>query len=497
MLRLLKILINFMSDTPIPEHEREAAAQMEAAKEIPRVTDVAELDFDQDIEELLKLSYEAHGFDDPDISEDVEGWKKGVEERDQEHFLFGIRDENTGELISGAAMTVLLDDRGKKKGHFRAVATKDELGPTGEQKYRGRGLQKKMNEARMEKARELNLDYVDTLVKTHKPLAAMVKLKEGFVMTEPNREYNGFMLKKELNGERADLYGETTEIPYSETEKIYQLLEEGWEGIEIDSNGETDESNPEKWTLKMKKEVVPLVDDEQILEVYRLQTSEGMSDRPDASGMSPEQIEEVNKKIVENLKNRTAKTGAEFKFFGVRDKKPDGTPGELVAASMLLLEEAGGVKYAQLGSLTVKNGYRGAAGNYASQKLTAERMRMAEQDCDEVNTATYRFRPVAIRVKLREGFVIKHAMGGQRDVYYLEKNFKKPFTLTGSEAVQEISVDQTDRITDLIESGWVGTNIERTGTNKQTTTPDTGRKATIESGELKNWTMTLVKTKEE
>lgn len=230
------------------------SAQSKETREVHNVTSVIDLDFDRDMRELIKLANDAGGHTNPDpvtAKQDIEDWfqtlDKGRKERGQTHYVFGIRDEGTEHLVSGGAMTVHADAKGRMKGHFRSVATKQE--------YRGRGLQKEINAARMKKAEELELDYVDTLVKSHKPLAAMVKLKEGFLLDGGNREYGGFMLTKQLKEPELRLSQETQRVSFDHTDEIYSLLDEGYVGVEIDNNGERDESYPEKWTLIMRKRI--------------------------------------------------------------------------------------------------------------------------------------------------------------------------------------------------------------------------------------------------
>ena len=107
----------------------------------------------------------------------------------------------------------------------------------------------------MKKAHELELDYLDTLVKTTKPLAAMAKLKEGFVLFECNEKFGGFMLKKELKTTPSQLSDEEVEVSFDQTSEIGRMIDDDYVGVQMRSNGETDESHPEKWSLILKKKV--------------------------------------------------------------------------------------------------------------------------------------------------------------------------------------------------------------------------------------------------
>lgn len=124
--------------------------------------------------------------------------------------------------------------------------------------FRGQGVSKSLTDARIDCAKKIGCDYVDTNVASDNPLGLVTKFRDGFILTGYNIAEVCFILSKKINAEEDfDKHngplGELKEVSLADIASIENYTRQGWAGIDIKNIGNTKDDSPENWLLILEK----------------------------------------------------------------------------------------------------------------------------------------------------------------------------------------------------------------------------------------------------
>ncbi len=167
---------------------------------------------------------------------------------------FGARDN--GRMIATGSVEIKVDKKGLKHGYL------DRL--TVDEKYRGKGMAKKVTDLCSDYAKEVGCNYLDGSVDVDNPIALVTKLNDGYLVTGleltsfDDLDLGLFSISKRLGDEsdfdkKKGTNGNLVEENMSNLRDIEDLLSQGYVGIDIKNIGSKEDNDPKKWILILEK----------------------------------------------------------------------------------------------------------------------------------------------------------------------------------------------------------------------------------------------------
>ncbi len=178
--------------------------------------------------------------------------KRKVEGDDATVHFFGIKSAEA--MIATGKLNVRPQIGDKKVGYLSFLSV--------DENFRGKGLAKKLTDAREEKAKKEGCTHMATDVFTQNPVALVTKFKDGYILNELEfygEDYDAgkFVLYKKIDGEESHdkkkgLVGTLQEVPLSNLQEIKKLLDQNWVGIDIKNVSNPENNDPTNWELIME-----------------------------------------------------------------------------------------------------------------------------------------------------------------------------------------------------------------------------------------------------
>lgn len=168
---------------------------------------------------------------------------------------FGARDSER--MVATGNVEIKVDNNGKKHGYL------DRL--TVDEKYRGKGMAKKITDVCSEYAKEVGCSYIDCSVNADNPTALVTKLNDGYLVTGlelfSNDEFGLFDVSKRLDNkdggfdQKKGKIGNLLEVDLSDLKTINDLLSQGYVGIDVKNIGSKKDDNPKNWLLILENNI--------------------------------------------------------------------------------------------------------------------------------------------------------------------------------------------------------------------------------------------------
>lgn len=167
---------------------------------------------------------------------------------------FGVRDSER--MIATGSVEIKIDNKWLKHGYLNDL--------TVDEKYRGKGVAKKITDLCDNYAKEVGCDYLDGSVDIDNPIALVTKLNDGYLVTGieltsfDELDLGLFKISKSLKREsgfdkKNGTNGNLVEENLSNLRDIEDLLTQGYVGIDIKNIGSKDDNDPKKWVLILEK----------------------------------------------------------------------------------------------------------------------------------------------------------------------------------------------------------------------------------------------------
>ncbi len=169
--------------------------------------------------------------------------------KDPVHF-YGLREN--GRMVATGRVSFYQDNQNNKHGYLSLLTVDPE--------YRGRDIAGKMTETRVTKALTEGCTYIDTEVYADNAPALVTKFNDDFEVVAgryDGDELYGFLLSKKIDtAAEVDQTGKAgifAEAPLDDKEKLKELLESGWVGVDLKNLGDKDDKDPAKWVMIFEK----------------------------------------------------------------------------------------------------------------------------------------------------------------------------------------------------------------------------------------------------
>lgn len=179
---------------------------------------------------------------------------KDLANKNDPKFFYTIQDNN--QVIATGRLSFNQNEDGSKHAYLSGLTVNPE--------YRGQNIAQKLVEIRTTKAKEEGCTHIDTEVYAENPQALVTKLNDGFSIVAgryDNKKLYGFLLSKKIDDEpefdKKDKIGQIQEINLGNREKIGELLEDGWVGIDLKNLEKSDNSDSSTWMMILEKESTP------------------------------------------------------------------------------------------------------------------------------------------------------------------------------------------------------------------------------------------------
>lgn len=170
--------------------------------------------------------------------------------------FFGIKEGD--KIVATGKLDIIQNEDGNTHGYLSFLSV--------DENFRGEGLAKKLTDIRIQKAREVGCTFVDIDVYTENPIGLATKFNDNFVLTgvdfsqdgESEKQAGKFRLSKKIDGvseydSKKGVVENLEEVDLTELDKIKNLLDKDWVGIDIKNIGDPKDNNPENWILIFEK----------------------------------------------------------------------------------------------------------------------------------------------------------------------------------------------------------------------------------------------------
>jgi len=170
--------------------------------------------------------------------------------------FFAIKDG--GKIVATGKLEVRTEENGAKHGFL------EKLTVANSEKYRGKGLSKKITDARTVAARNEGCTHLDAEVYAGNPIGLVTKLNDGYCINdvefydEDNKTKGWFDLTKGIDDEpkydrKKGPLGDLKEINLTDLVAIKSLIAQGYVGIDARNPVEVNGQDPKQWILIMEQ----------------------------------------------------------------------------------------------------------------------------------------------------------------------------------------------------------------------------------------------------